>query len=551
MKKKVFYALLIAFLMIPNIVFADYNLDYVACGNADGIPKPVPQMTSILYTLLVIATPIILIIFGIITLVKAITAGDASEISKAKGKLIKKFIAAGVVFFVAGIVQFIITQAADSREKGSIVDCINCFLYYDESCIDSDYENELSGNYNPTDPGTVRDPSTPTGNKGSYTTTYKSTTSGLTFKIYSQVDPVWKDKKYDNSDVTIGDNGCMITSIAVLASAYEGSVTPLTVFTDGYRHSHPYTAVPPLSGNKYTCTMKSSPSADTIKENLQKGNPVIIKVYGSSNGGSSKFTSSQHYMALIDINSDGSKIYVGNAYSSSTYGQSGWFSSSDVLTSVQTAEICVPKQPTQTQTEPTNPPSGNQTAKADGTIFVGDSRTVGICQYNNTTLNVGKCRDYLTVSQGGMGYNWFKSTAISKVDTLLSQNSNKTFNIVILLGVNDISNTTYWADAAVKEYMTQIKSKASGTWKNHNIIFTSVTPLGAESTGGDWPVTQTNIDYFNSQMKSQINASGLSNVSYCDINTGLDLTGKIAGDNIHYTSDGYTAVYNQVVNKCL
>ena len=52
-------------------------------------------------------------------------------------------------------------------------------------------------------------------------------------------------------------------------------------------------------------------------------------------------------------------------------------------------------------------------------------------------------------------------------------------------------------------------------------------------------------------MKSEINALGYSNFSYCDINSGLDLSGKIAGDKLHYTSAGYTAVYEQVVKKCL
>ena len=52
-------------------------------------------------------------------------------------------------------------------------------------------------------------------------------------------------------------------------------------------------------------------------------------------------------------------------------------------------------------------------------------------------------------------------------------------------------------------------------------------------------------------MKSKISAAKLSNVSYCDINTGLSLSGKYASDLLHYTSAGYTAVYNQIKKKCL
>ena len=61
---------------------------------------------------------------------------------------------------------------------------------------------------------------------------------------------------------------------------------------------------------------------------------------GRNKGGSSSFTSSQHYMALIDLN--GSNIFVGNAYSNSGHGKAGWFDIDKVLTSVKTADHCYP-----------------------------------------------------------------------------------------------------------------------------------------------------------------------------------------------------------------
>ncbi len=133
--------LLVSLAFVPSIVGAassssnarptgDSNLQYVGCGGiVTGMPKPVPQLTSIAYTLLIIATPIVLIAFSIIALVKAITGGTQDEIMKAKGKLIRKFIAAGIVFFVAGIVQFVVARAANASEKQTVMDCLNCFLY--------------------------------------------------------------------------------------------------------------------------------------------------------------------------------------------------------------------------------------------------------------------------------------------------------------------------------------------------------------------------------------------------------------------------------------
>ncbi len=112
------------------------DLEYVACGETKGIPKPVPELISAGYTILVIATPIVLIIFSIITLVKAVSAGNADDISKARGKLVKKFIIAGAVFFVAGITQFVITRAASGTDY-SLTKCLSCFLYNDGCTADS------------------------------------------------------------------------------------------------------------------------------------------------------------------------------------------------------------------------------------------------------------------------------------------------------------------------------------------------------------------------------------------------------------------------------
>lgn len=111
--------------------------EYVSCGSATGIPAPVPMLTSVAYTLLIVATPIVLIIFSIIAIIKAITAGNADEINKAKNKLIKKFITTAVIYFIAGIVQFVITKAADGSEKGTISSCLSCFLYH-SNCTTSE-----------------------------------------------------------------------------------------------------------------------------------------------------------------------------------------------------------------------------------------------------------------------------------------------------------------------------------------------------------------------------------------------------------------------------
>lgn len=115
--------------------YGDYcntdNLLYVTCGGAFDIPDRIPKITSFLVNLLRIATPIILIIVSLISLVKALAASKEDEIKKAQQSLIKKMIAAALIFFVTTIVKLVVSIAADSGEADDVSTCIDCFLNND------------------------------------------------------------------------------------------------------------------------------------------------------------------------------------------------------------------------------------------------------------------------------------------------------------------------------------------------------------------------------------------------------------------------------------
>lgn len=122
------------------------NLLYVTCGDARDIPYQVPRLISYLVNLLKIATPIILIVISIITLVKAVAASREDEIKKAQNSLIRKMIAAALVFFVISIVQFVILKVADSSETDNISNCLSCFL--NNSCGENTYyKTNVAGTY--------------------------------------------------------------------------------------------------------------------------------------------------------------------------------------------------------------------------------------------------------------------------------------------------------------------------------------------------------------------------------------------------------------------
>ena len=173
------------------------------------------------------------------------------------------------------------------------------------------------------------------------TNIHKNSINGIEYKLLNQADTEWKDVKYPTRSGTIGKVGCMITSVAVVSSSYDKTMTPKKVMDAGYQHNYPSDSIPHFSAKNFKCTMSSSINKNTIIDNLKQGNVVVIKVKGAS-----KFTTSQHYMALIDIKSDGSQIFVGNSYGdgAGTYNRTGWFDTDTVLYDTREVHICVPSQ---------------------------------------------------------------------------------------------------------------------------------------------------------------------------------------------------------------
>lgn len=133
----------------------DYNfcspngLVYLKCGDAYDIPEMVPKLTSIAVTLLKTVTPVILIVMSIISLIKSITSGKEDEIKKAQGSLIKRIIAAAIVFFIVSIVQFVMMKVAeDDNERKQLSSCLSCFLNGTNKCGNLYYKDGYGYCYN-------------------------------------------------------------------------------------------------------------------------------------------------------------------------------------------------------------------------------------------------------------------------------------------------------------------------------------------------------------------------------------------------------------------
>ncbi len=173
------YIFMIGFVLLNSDNLAQYAsaLEYVACGSANGIPKPIPQFITIANTLLTVGAPLVLIIFAIVTLIKATTSGNSDNVTKAKDKLFKKFLIAGVIFLTGSIVQFVISRVTtNSNDSKSLTDCLSCFLYYNgtdegDNCQKSDSGNNVTDATNSNAYSNLAEPTT-SNRKGKITGSY-------------------------------------------------------------------------------------------------------------------------------------------------------------------------------------------------------------------------------------------------------------------------------------------------------------------------------------------------------------------------------------------
>ena len=102
----------------------------VSCGNLDGIPTKIPQLSSEIFTLIEVAVPVLLVIMGTIDLFKGVAADKEDEMVKARKIFVKRLITGALVFFLMAITKFVVSLV-DSSNSGNIMNCVNCFINND------------------------------------------------------------------------------------------------------------------------------------------------------------------------------------------------------------------------------------------------------------------------------------------------------------------------------------------------------------------------------------------------------------------------------------
>lgn len=100
------------------------NTQYEFISDCGCMPAALADLVSRLYFILKVGAPAILLIIGGFDLIKAMSAQDESAIKKAQTKLVKKFVAAAMVFLIFTLVQFLVSIISNSAE-----DTMKCIDY--------------------------------------------------------------------------------------------------------------------------------------------------------------------------------------------------------------------------------------------------------------------------------------------------------------------------------------------------------------------------------------------------------------------------------------
>lgn len=127
MKKKIVLGIILLMVMVyvPSVFAANITGCNAVLGSNVKIDEKIPNAVHTVIVAIKVVVPILLVVFGMIDLMKGITAQKEDEIKKGQNIFIKRLITAAIIFFVISIVQLIISFVADDE---GIMNCANCFI---------------------------------------------------------------------------------------------------------------------------------------------------------------------------------------------------------------------------------------------------------------------------------------------------------------------------------------------------------------------------------------------------------------------------------------
>lgn len=166
--------------------------------------------------------------------------------------------------------------------------------------------------------------------------------------------------------------------------------------------------------------------------------------------------------------------------------------------------------------------------------FVGDSRTVGMCNTMSICDSTSSCNTNMCYAEVGVGYSWFSN----HIDDIENTSKN---NIVVNIGVNDLPNNSITnIENVATNYYNKLYTLAKNN-SNKKIYVMSVNPVKNYSA-----ISDSMISSFNDKLLSLINNSEVSNLYYINAYNNY-LGGFETTDGLHYTSDTYKNLYKYII----
>ncbi len=124
-KKYIIFAIFLALFLGANIVYAETTAQLKFCDYG-GVRKAL-KILGIILTLVKVAVPILLVITGMGTFVKAITTGKDDDLKGAGVILVRKMIAGLVVFMLPTLLDYVFDSLVGYSDSG-FTQCTNCIL---------------------------------------------------------------------------------------------------------------------------------------------------------------------------------------------------------------------------------------------------------------------------------------------------------------------------------------------------------------------------------------------------------------------------------------
>ena len=131
----IFTVVLMFFLVSPvealgigrnNFLILD-SYQKIVCGDTYA-PMIAAQITKTVYMILQIATPLIIILLGMIDLGKAVMAHKEDDIKKSQQTFVKRLLVGASVFLVFVLAKFIVGLVAPANDNAGMWNCVDCFV---------------------------------------------------------------------------------------------------------------------------------------------------------------------------------------------------------------------------------------------------------------------------------------------------------------------------------------------------------------------------------------------------------------------------------------